>query len=398
MVFNYCELAKLMIFQYLYTDMSLKRTVILSILSVSTLVALASTPDGITAADTIRFDDGAWYCGQIADSLFNGYGKMVYTDSTVYEGEWKDGLWEGQGLLSFPDGDSYKGAFSQHQFSGYGTYQYADGASYEGYWENGMFNGSGTMYYADGSIYAGEWIDDRKDGIGVFYEYSTGALLKGYFRDDRFIGSDEQDDNLSYMREKHFEDPHPYYNRQIRPDSCWHFEGDVLAGLTYGTNSIMSLHTDFQLSKRYFAGFSLGCNMVNHKIGQVSVTYDDETGEKITLIGWDWYPDEIMTENTYTVFKLSAELGVSWGWFSLGAAAGMGLNNTIRNCRSLAHNNGYYEAGTLYYREKITGAVFAYDIFTDLIISRSIPFIRSCSMRTGYSNVDGLYIGLGATF
>ena len=53
---------------------------------------------------------------------------------------------------------------------------------------------------------------------------------------------------------------------------------------------------------------------------------------------------------------------------------------------------------TLYYREKVTGARFAYDIFTDFILTRSIPNIFSCSMRTGYSNIDGFYIGAGLTF
>lgn len=393
-----------MIFPYLYADMSLKRLVILSILSVSALAAHAkATNDTIPASDTIWFDDGALYIGQITDSLFNGYGKMVYADSTVYQGEWKDGLWEGQGEITYPDGDSYHGEFSQHDFNGYGTYIYSDGTKYEGYWENGMFNGAGTMIYANGNIYSGEWMNDMKDGIGVFYDANTDVLLQGYFRNDVFIGSDLNKSNSfsgtgnSYNA---FDDSEwdPYPSRTKRPDSCWHYKGDAFICVAYGTRQMLSFHVDGSFSKRFFAGASIGIKTVNQEIGEVSVTYNEDTGEKTTLIGWDWYKDEIMTEHTYTVFRLSAEGGVSWGWFSLGTSIGVGLQNTVRNCRSLEHNNSYYEPGTLYYREKITGAKFAYDIFTDFIISRSIPYIHSCSMRTGYNNIDGFYVGAGITF
>ena len=98
------------------------------------------------------------------------------------------------------------------------------------------------------------------------------------------------------------------------------------------------------------------------------------------------------------MLKLAAECGISWGWFSLGASTGLSFKNTVRNCRSLPENNSYYEAGTLYYREKVTGVRFAYDIFTDFLLSRSLQYVHSCSMRTGYSNIDGFYIGAGISF
>ncbi len=383
--------------------MSLKRLVILSILSVSFLVAYASDQNDTTPQDTIWFDDGSWYAGEIADSMFNGYGRMFYPDSTVYEGEWKDGLWNGEGKVFFPDGDSYSGDFKEHQFNGYGTYRYSDGSIYEGNWLNGQFNGAGTMNYADGSLYAGEWRNDMRDGPGVFYDSQTGVLQEGYFALDMFMGR-VQSNVSSYNNNSGsaFGDMDSWsaysFNTPQRPDSCWHYPGDAYVSLTYGINHILSIHADFSISKRLFAGFSLGFNLASHRIGETSVTYDEDTGEKNTLVGWDWYMDEIMTENTYNMFRLNGEIGVSWGWFSLGTAAGVSVRNTIRNCRSLEHNDSYFEPGTLYYREKVTGAKFAYDIFSDFIISRSIPNIHSCSVRTGYSNIDGFYVGAGLTF
>ena len=382
--------------------MLLKRLVILSILSVSFLVARASDSNDTIPQDTIWFDDGAWYVGEIADSMFNGHGKMFYPDSTVYEGNWKNGLWDGRGTVSFPDGDSYRGDFREHQFSGYGKYIYSDGAVYEGNWKNGMFNGAGTMVYSDGSIYAGEWTNDRKNGVGVYFDSNNEALFEGVFSNDLYIGPISNNSNQSSENPKEIKSIDTWSEYSLttpaRPSSCWHSRGDSYVSLTYGTNHILAVHADFSMSKRFFAGFSLGFNTTNHKIGQVSVTYDEDTGEKNTLIGWDWYLDEIMTENTYNMFRMNGEFGVSWGWFSLGTSAGISLKNTVRNCRSLEHNDSYYEPGTLYYREKVTGARFAYDIFTDFILTRSIPNIFSCSMRTGYSNIDGFYIGAGLTF
>ena len=105
-----------------------------------------------------------------------------------------------------------------------------------------------------------------------------------------------------------------------------------------------------------------------------------------------------MTNHTYTMLKLTSQCGLSWNWFSIGAAAGIGLQNAIRNCRSLEHNDSYFSPGTLYYREKVTGVKFAYDIYTDILLSRSIPYINSVSVRSGYSNIDGIYVGAGISF
>ncbi len=250
----------------------------------------------------------------------------------------------------------------------------------------------------DGSIYAGEWRDDMKNGIGVYYESQTGALFKGDFSNDLFIGS--FDDRDSYYAGQN-EMPNPYYPSRpsrSRPDSCWHWKGDTYIYVTYGTGQILSLHADFYTSKRFFAGFSLGFNTVTQGIGKESVTYDDDTGDKITLVGWDRYMDEVMTENTYTMFKLDVQGGVSWGWFTLGSAIGLGLKNTVRNCRSLPQNDSYFESGTLYYRNKITGVKFTYNVFTDIIVNRSIPYFNSLSLRTGYGNTEGIYIGVGISF
>ena len=377
--------------------MSLKRTVILSILFLSTLALHAAAGNPDVDSDTIWFEDGAWYLGEISDSLFNGAGKMVYADSTVYEGQWKDGLWNGKGKLSYPDGDSYEGEFLNHEFSGYGIYNYSNGAKYAGYWERGMFNGAGTMDYADGSTYAGNWKDDLKDGLGVLYDAQTGSLYKGYFENDLY----NHPVNNGYDEPTEYSDYYSGYDfTRSRPDTLdlFHYTYDVHIGFMYGTEQILSFYSDIYFSEKIFAGLSLSFNVIDHEIGKPSVTTDDETGNRITLVGWNDYPDEIMTEVTYTMFRMAAEFGVSRGRFSLGTAIGMGIRNTVRNCRSLDHNDSFYAPGTHYFRNRITGVKFNYDIFTDIVINQSIPFLYSCSLRAGWGNLNGIFMGLSVAF
>lgn len=376
-----------MIFPYLYTDMSAKHILIVSIMLLNALSARALGQADVTAAsDTIRFDDGSWYTGGIADSLFNGYGKMVYADSTVYEGEWRDGLWNGQGLLFYPDGDSYEGQFLNHEFYGYGIYYYADGGVYKGYWANGMYNGAGTMEYADGSSYTGAWKDDKKEGLGVYYDAQNVMLVKGYFVNDRF----------SYaVNQEPVSEPQ---NEPVVKDSLYHHKYDMSCGLTYGTGQLFSLHFDYYLTNSFFIGLNTGFDPIEHRIGQPPTAIDDETGLEVTLVGWDWYNDEILSDKTYTSFRIAAECGFSLGWFSIGTSLGIGLRNSVRNCKSLEHNDSYYEPGTLYYRTKLTGVKPDFTLFTDFVISRSVPYVQSCSFRAGWGNLDGVFIGLSAQF
>lgn len=64
--------------------MSLKHVIIPAILSLLAIEAYAGTEyDSFSAPDTIFFEDGSWYYGEIRDSLFNGQGVMSYADSTV---------------------------------------------------------------------------------------------------------------------------------------------------------------------------------------------------------------------------------------------------------------------------------------------------------------------------
>ena len=376
-----------MIFPYLYTAMSIKQILSIAIMSLLAVPAVAATQSDVNSApvDTILFDDGSLYIGQIADSLFNGYGTMVYADSTVYKGEWKNGMWHGQGELYYPDGDYYHGAFSEHEFNGFGTYVYSDSSKYDGYWKDGMFNGAGTMEYSDGSTYSGMWENDMKEGIGIFYDAYQDVLYKGYFHRNMFVASNADD----YHEYKTFGTiDEPYYEPVI-----------TYVGISLGTGEIASVQLDFGKEQGLFLGLSVGASVKERGIGKDAVTYDDDSGEKITLVGWDWHLEEVVTEQEYPIAQVMADLGWRCKRFSFGASAGMGIMSTVRNCRG--SGDSYFDKGELYYREKVTGVKFCYRLFTDLVIKEfdyTRVDIRNISLRVGWGKYEKAFIGIGVTF
>ena len=382
---------------YLYTDMSLKHVFILSIMSLSALAAHA-----FTLNDTILFDDGSLYIGEIADSLFNGNGKIIYADNTIYKGEWKDGMFNGKGELHFPDGDFYTGEFCNNEFSGYGVYWYSNGARYEGHWENGRFNGNGKMTYADGSTYSGEWRDDKREGLGVLNDASDSTLYKGYFHNDTYLTSNydiyyEVNRGYEYLLEKETKDESKMNMFSL--------------GLTYGTNHFLSMHFSVGQRTGPFAGIGIGMSVIQHGAGKrayevtIYTEYDEEGSamsyaEHEVLVGWDDYPDEIVKEITFPQEQLLFETGWRWRHITLGGSAGVIWNKTIRNCRG--GKGSHYNEGEFYYREKMADYKFGYRAFGEVAFRNffdpETTDITSITLRAGYGNADGLFIGLGLYF
>lgn len=380
-----------MIFPYLYANMSAKRIFLVSIMFFVTWAAQAQVQN-----DTILFEDGALYTGQISDSLFNGNGKMIYADNTIYNGEWKNGMWDGKGELHFPDGDFYQGEFHENQFNGYGVYHYRDGAHYEGNWKNGKFDGAGTMRYADGSTYSGEWVEDLKEGLGVLYDTADSSLYKGYFHRDLYLTSDHEvyyavvNGNTNYA------------NTTMEPIPEKESEVLIYSGFTCGLNQLLS--ADFSVGRRegFFGGLCLGVTLAQHGVGkpardtELVETYDPETEqyvlarETLVFVDWDDFMDEIISDRTYHKAQILAQAGWRWKHFAVGGAAGIGIKHAIRNC--LGGKGSPFNNGELYYREKITGVGFGYRIFGDVVLKDY--YKNNClSFRVGYGNGDSVFMG-----
>ena len=90
-------------------------------------------------------------------------------EAGVYTGELADGLPEGDGLFvcQTPDGKSwtYEGRFVKGVFEGPGRLTWTDGSVRDGQFSGGKLNGFGKYIDPDGAtIYEGEWKDNECSG------------------------------------------------------------------------------------------------------------------------------------------------------------------------------------------------------------------------------------------
>lgn len=334
-------------------------------------------------SDTIWFEDGSLYIGQIADSLFNGTGKMIYADSTVYEGSWKDGMWDGYGVLQYPDGDRYEGEFSHHQFEGEGKYYYTGGAYYKGEWKNGKFDGVGTLRYEDGSYYAGEWTEDRRNGYGVLFSTSNNVMISGTFLDDEILTVDGEE--AEYIEAY---DP-PFTNTLSFTSGM---------GQPFGIQYLASVDGSF-------VGLSLSMDFCSRARGEESFYLDDEGGRH-ELVWWDEKPNEIIYQGDYIPMALYLDFGYREGKLGFGASIGGGITARYRNC--IASDNTVFAKGTSYYMTQITGLKTGYRLFCQYragrFHERKTIYGTDSHIRTeliftlGYGNLDKLYFGIGYMF
>lgn len=338
--------------------------------------------------DTLFFEDGSRYIGYITDSLFNGYGMMLYSDSTYYEGEWKDGLWNGYGFLRFPGGDTYKGAFVNHKMEGSGIYAYSNGAKYEGNWKNNMFDGVGTLEYSDGGYYSGEWKEDQRHGMGVMYSVPDSALYSGIFENDIFI-ENQAISNQAISNQS------TSYNGNSQNKSQYYTEDNI--SVTYGSGGLISFSYSLDEENSFWGG-TMSLNAKKYRRGE-SAKYYNEDGILVVLAVWDEYEDDEISEGKYTIANFMVNRGwkitENWDW---GLSAGFGINQKYKNCQSRGLENSCteFDVGELYYKTKFGGLRLSYGIFTRCYI----PYKDNMdfSINIGAGNVEGVFFGVGLRY
>ena len=69
----------------------------------------------VAAPETITFDNGDTYTGQMKDGEPNGQGVYTFADGAVYVGEMKDGTLSGKGVYTFADGTVLEGTFKDSE-------------------------------------------------------------------------------------------------------------------------------------------------------------------------------------------------------------------------------------------------------------------------------------------
>ncbi len=342
--------------------------------------ALSQQPNKDAAyPDTLVFDDGTFYMGEISDSLFNGQGKCIYPDGVIYEGSWKDGLWDGYGKVVYPDGDIYTGNFVKHKKEGKGTYFYNSGAKYEGEWKNDMFNGEGRLVFEDGGIYEGEWKNDRKHGLGRLTEHD-GKKHIGYFFEDEFLGFPSDTyilDNVELtddLREWGFR------NVSVSTDPI------ASIGLTYGTGNIATVGLCLDYSNQIFFGFSIGLN-IDRPI----------KGINFNPPPYNAYANDKFAEGSFISTLFECDMGIMLEPLSIGVSGGIGLSNRYNKCQANAAPELYegkgLKAGDSYYNVQSDDVKFVYRGYLKRVIT--VKEKPRAKVSLGYGYPDGLFVGLG---
>ncbi|MDP5272790.1 stalk domain-containing protein [Chengkuizengella axinellae] len=139
--------------------------------------------DQMAVNETIDYEEGDQYIGQIVNEFRNGYGTYIWADGDMYAGEWIDGYYSGYGTYTFQHGDVYEGDFLYEESHGQGTYTWSNGDQYIGEWKNDLYNGNGKFIYANGDIYEGEFLNEKKHGYGRI-TYYEGTVYEGYWDND----------------------------------------------------------------------------------------------------------------------------------------------------------------------------------------------------------------------
>lgn len=163
--------------------------------------------------DTIYFDNGDVYAGEVLDGKPHGRGRLIKPDRTVFFGEFRDGrqhghiyvdymsggythyegrmergLWHGHGRLVTRAGDSYEGEFNAGKRHGHGTYSFSDGNEITGDFANDVPVGRVTMEVWGGGTYEGEVLGRMRHGRGRYEPRHTDEVLEGRWELDEYVG------------------------------------------------------------------------------------------------------------------------------------------------------------------------------------------------------------------
>ena len=137
--------------------------------------------------ETIRYDDGSVYTGQVVNGKRNGKGTMTWPSGDVYEGDLVDNKRHGRGKYTWPSGNVYEGDYLNGKRTGKGKFTWASGNVYEGDFINGKITGKGKKTWVNGDIYEGDFMDGKFNGTGT-YTYADGRVQSGSWKDDKFLG------------------------------------------------------------------------------------------------------------------------------------------------------------------------------------------------------------------
>jgi len=132
-----------------------RRLMIRYFLFILLIFGLKST--SFSQTDTIFYETGDKYVGEMLNGQAHGYGRMIWSNGAYYEGAWKNNYQNGKGTMKWATGEIYIGDWVMGVQAGYGQMTWVNGDHYEGKFKDGLLDGKGVMKYANGLIQKGLW-------------------------------------------------------------------------------------------------------------------------------------------------------------------------------------------------------------------------------------------------
>ena len=131
-------------------------------------------------------DDETEYNGKFLKGNLTGYGNMKWKSGIEYEGNFNDNFFDGKGVLSDKHtGDKYEGNFDKNLFHGKGKYTYGNGDEYEGNFEYGIRKGKGIYRKKGGFVFEGTWDNNVPNGFGkIIYNDN---IIKSNFHNGNLV-------------------------------------------------------------------------------------------------------------------------------------------------------------------------------------------------------------------
>jgi hypothetical protein len=133
----------------------------------------------------IVFSDKSSYSGEFSKGERNGYGEYLWNDGSKFAGYWKNSKFDGLGKYIDSHGNCFEGGWKENRMDGYGEFIWKDGRKYKGNYYNGKKHGYGEMYWNDGKYWRGNWKNGKMHGKAKFW--NCGKEWTGVWYDGKFI-------------------------------------------------------------------------------------------------------------------------------------------------------------------------------------------------------------------
>ena len=144
----------------------------------------AYTKQETTGQQTITFNDGGSYTGQVLNGLPHGKGRLTAANGVTVEGDFVNGYPDGNVVINFNNGGSYTGTFRNN--SGQGTMVFPNGDKLTGSFVGGNCNSYGEYTWPSGDTYKGNFLNNKFNGDGTIY-YRNGTVAKGIWENGQLV-------------------------------------------------------------------------------------------------------------------------------------------------------------------------------------------------------------------